>query len=78
MWVEIMGAGKYESVGKSQPVLIVITPVVFPRAAPPAPLPAGFQGGGVPVPSCRKSRDDSCCGGCIISALQVTRAESLA
>jgi hypothetical protein len=33
--VEIMGSQKYGIVGKSQPVLIVINPIIFTR--PPAP-----------------------------------------
>jgi hypothetical protein len=29
--VEIMGSGKYENVGKAQPVLIMINPMISPR-----------------------------------------------
>jgi hypothetical protein len=30
---EMMGPGKYESVGKSQPVLVMINPILSPPAA---------------------------------------------
>jgi hypothetical protein len=31
VWVEIMGPGKYEHVGKSQSVLMMINPIIFTR-----------------------------------------------
>eukprot|EP01047_Picozoa_sp_COSAG01_P006280 COSAG01_NODE_227_length_21107_cov_85.615099_10_plen_181_part_00 len=31
VWVEIMGPGKYENVGKSQSVLMMINPIIFTR-----------------------------------------------
>jgi hypothetical protein len=49
--VEIMGPGKYENVGKSQSVLIMINPIIFTRtrrtAIAPCKLFASVVGGGV-------------------------------
>jgi hypothetical protein len=47
--VEIMGPGKYENVGKSQSVLIMINPIIFTRtrrtAIAPCKLFASVVGG---------------------------------
>jgi hypothetical protein len=34
VWVKIMGPGKYENVGKSQSVVIMINPIIFTRTPP--------------------------------------------